>query len=137
MLKKGIGMKKITAILALFTILVLYGMGPAPEQVCAEEVFTEIIVKTEPGIITMPEGQIEAEIGELKIDSESLDMLNEKYGLIGVKKIGPAGVDMPAEMADIYVFRFAESASMRALIMDYDRSPDVVYAEANAAVSIF
>ncbi len=131
-------MKKITAILALFGLLLLYCIGSTPESGSAEEVLTEIIVKTEPGIITMPEGEIEAEIDEIKIDSEYLDTLNQKYGLIGVKKIGPAGVDnMPAEMADIYVFRFAEGTDMRALVMDYDRSPDVVYAEANAAVSIF
>ena len=130
-------MKKTTAILALFGLLVLYGTSPAPEPANAEGLFAEIIVKTEPGIITMPEGEIEAGIDEIEIDSESLDMLNEKYGLIGVKKIGPVGVNLPAEMADIYVFRFPEDTSMRALVMDYDRSPDVVYAEANAAVSIF
>ena len=144
-------------LLVLFLLMITCGMA-IPEKGGGEvEVrFTEIVVKVRPDAIVMPEGDYRAPLSEIEIHSDELKALNRKFNLFSIErmfarkksdeKVGeeyperearaPEDVEKP-DIENTFLLKFPDLISANAIVNEYERLEDVIYAEENAVLDIY
>ncbi len=129
----------LSAVILLFTC----GMSEAekPLTPSVDVRLTEVIIKVDDGVITMPEGVYKAPIGDIEIGSAGLKELNKKFNLVSIEKMyagktkGDTGGSSGLE--NTYLLKFPEHIDTGLLVAEYEGVDGVIYAEENKVMTIF
>ena len=100
---------------------------PGPKE--RHAVPSDIIIEIKRDIVDMGEEKGVVSLEKVNINSESMKMLNKKYGLVSIRKLYP-GMHKDAP-SDIYVFKFPPGTKMREVIAAYKKDVNAVYVESN------
>ena len=90
---------------------------------------SEMIIEIKRGVLDMAEETGIVPREKIKINSESIKALDEKYGLTSVEKLFSG--TRKDEPSDIYVFRFSGKVNINDIISEYKKDKSVFYAEPN------
>ena len=102
---------------------------PAFYRTYRPKTFSEMIVEIKRGVLDMAEETGIVPREKIKINSESIKALDEKYGLTSVEKLFSG--TRKDEPSDIYVFRFPGKININEVISEYKKDKSVFYAEPN------
>ncbi|MCM8792760.1 MAG: hypothetical protein NC826_06470 [Candidatus Omnitrophica bacterium] len=96
----------------------------------------EIIIKFNSDIVGVPAGKRIAKANEIKINVNSIQALNKKFGLLSAERIFKEDEKRRLEyklgdLTNVYLFKFPIDADVEVIVKEYRKDPNVEYVEPN------
>jgi thermitase len=138
-------MKRPSIILIIFFFCFLSNNALAEQKYVPER----IIIKVQPGVMSLPEGIYESEPRKMSIKAASISNLNTKFKVKkiekvfkkvkkkpGLTKLGRKTVQIP-DLSNFYIIHLPEGSSIEAIIEEYKKDLNIEYVSPDYLLSIY